>query len=141
MRMPRFTIRRMMVGVAVVAVLVWSVIEARRLHRLSKYYRERAQSAANGEIGQQRVIADRAKTIRWCQEALPTAPPQAREAIKQVIRANERDMARRPVGIAYYVELKRKYERAARYPWLPVANDPEIPEMVIQHGWNGMWSD
>jgi len=26
------------------------------------------------------------------------------------------------------LELKIKYERAARYPWLPVAPDPSLPE-------------
>ena len=28
----------------------------------------------------------------------------------------------------YYLELKHKYERAARYPWLPVAPDPPPPK-------------
>jgi hypothetical protein len=28
----------------------------------------------------------------------------------------------------YYADLRRKYERAARRPWLPVAPDPPEPE-------------
>jgi len=29
---------------------------------------------------------------------------------------------------AHYAALNRKYERAARYPWLPVGPDPPVPE-------------
>lgn len=28
----------------------------------------------------------------------------------------------------YYAALQAKYERAARYPWLPVEPDPPMPE-------------
>lgn len=28
----------------------------------------------------------------------------------------------------YYDGLEKKYRRAARYPWLPVAPDPPVPE-------------
>ncbi len=30
---------------------------------------------------------------------------------------------------AYFAEMARKYDRAARYPWLPVAPDPPPPEL------------
>jgi len=32
--------------------------------------------------------------------------------------------------IAYFDNLARKYERAARCPWLPVKPDPPRPEMM-----------
>ena len=28
----------------------------------------------------------------------------------------------------YHGQMRRKYERAARYPWLTVAPDPPVPE-------------
>jgi hypothetical protein len=30
--------------------------------------------------------------------------------------------------LAWHVHLQGKYERAARYPWLPVVPDPPYPE-------------
>jgi hypothetical protein len=40
-----------------------------------------------------------------------------------------RDEAARCARIsAHYTRLKLKYERAARYPWLPVEPDPPEPE-------------
>jgi hypothetical protein len=30
--------------------------------------------------------------------------------------------------IAHFADLRRKYEHAARYPWLPVEADPPEPE-------------
>ena len=30
--------------------------------------------------------------------------------------------------IYYHMDLRYKYQRAARYPWLPVASDPPEPE-------------
>ena len=36
--------------------------------------------------------------------------------------------ARIEAAISYHAALFRKYERAARYPWLPVAPDPPPPD-------------
>jgi hypothetical protein len=33
-----------------------------------------------------------------------------------------------PVMIAHFADLRRKYEHAARYPWVPVEPDPPAPE-------------
>jgi hypothetical protein len=40
------------------------------------------------------------------------------------------DEVRRAQASAYYIDLIQKYERAARYPWLPVAPDPPEPEGI-----------
>ena len=37
-------------------------------------------------------------------------------------------VARMERQTAYYESMARKYERAARYPWLPVEPDPPMPE-------------
>lgn len=34
----------------------------------------------------------------------------------------------------YSKDLARKYERAARYPWLPVPTDPPLPEWTKANG-------
>lgn len=31
-------------------------------------------------------------------------------------------------AVEYHAAMKRKYERAARHPWLPVPPDPPLPE-------------
>jgi hypothetical protein len=47
----------------------------------------------------------------------------------QYVLANERkSLARRNEEIEYFIHLKHKYERAARYPWLPVEPDPPEPK-------------
>lgn len=30
--------------------------------------------------------------------------------------------------LMYHIEMEKKYDRAARYPWLPVAPDPPEPQ-------------
>src|SRR5579871_4762470 len=34
-----------------------------------------------------------------------------------------------PARRDYYAEMARKYDRATRYPWLPIAPDPPEPEV------------
>jgi hypothetical protein len=84
---PRFTVRRLMVAVAVVGVVlgIGSDLDRRRRRFLDlrSYYREKA------------VIHS--------------------ECWTRIVSMRD-----------YY--LSRKYERAARYPWLPVAPDPPEPE-------------
>jgi hypothetical protein len=95
MRLPRlrFTVRRMMVAVAVVGILL-GTMTVRRGHslRLATYHQ-----------GQVKRLYD-----------------QYGEA--------ENFFGRASGGILWHSELQWKYERAARYPWLPVEPDPPEPE-------------
>jgi hypothetical protein len=41
---------------------------------------------------------------------------------------SRKDLARLPRQTEYHVAMARKYRHAARYPWLPVEPDPQMPE-------------
>jgi hypothetical protein len=111
MQMPRvrFTVRSMMVVVAIVAVAIWtpmwakSQLDARRTYFVElarQYYDKRmiacsfAYSGPGGAIMEERIKADK---------------------------------VRRDRASVYYSDLIQKYLRAARYPWLPVGPDPPEP--------------
>ena len=101
MRVPRvrFTVRRMMVAVAVVALVLGGVLRALDLARRSAEYRRKATEAEKHEkrlVSYSKRYPERAKRLR----------------------ALSGDWA----------SVKEKYHRAARYPWLPVAPDPPEPE-------------
>jgi hypothetical protein len=98
MRLPRMTTRRWMVAVAVVAMLMGEADIAQRLRRRRDEFVSRAQW--HGEI-----------VATWNARWRP-APPGA-----ATLRLMD-----------YHGSLARKYERAARYPWLPVEPDPREPE-------------
>ena len=51
------------------------------------------------------------------------SPPSAQDP--PPIRAGRMSQERR---ISYHEAMKQKYERASRYPWLPVLPDPPEPE-------------
>jgi hypothetical protein len=86
MKLPRFTTRRMMVVVAIVAISMAATFRWYDLH-------------------------SKAKAYAWWAAISPMNFKGSK---------GER-MA------AYYTLLRVKYERAARYPWLPVAPDPPEP--------------
>ncbi len=99
MRWPRvrFTVRRMMVAVAGVAVVLVLYQRHRTFERLAADHRNAAMIARPI-----RIISRQPR--RWIWMLLPS-PYHERED-----------------------ELARKYERAARYPWLPVEPDPPEPQ-------------
>jgi hypothetical protein len=126
----RFTVRRLMVAVAVVATILWSV---HTIHRW-RLYRERLRYY---------ILAENLYRPR------PSAPErmaasQEAQGLVCYFRV-EQAAGRLPVGVCrlrfglgteaeirrfadHLAVLKRKYELAAYYPWLPVAPDPPEPE-------------
>lgn len=104
MRLPRvrFTIRRMMITVAVVSILVWAV----KLHQIADSHRARAYRSKQ----------------HW--GAAWRGMYQKTDGSYSSILGNEN----RDLHMFYYRSLKEKYERAARYPWISVAPDPPEPE-------------
>jgi hypothetical protein len=104
----RFTVRSLMVVVAVVALSIWAKLQldARSTYfrqLVARYYDKRYAAAAFGYSGPGGAIME------------------AR------LKADE---VRRAKASAYYSNLIQKYERAARYPWLPVASDPPKPDGI-----------
>ena len=134
MRVPRvrFTVRRMMVAVAIVAVVMGATIEAKRFGRLSRQYQRKAIASAREE--------------RLWHRALRGGMASEVEAqqLSAVLRAKDQDLADlwaeaasessgavRGVReiVAHHARLRRKYEHAASRPWESVAPDPREPPL------------
>ena len=96
----RFTVRRLMVAVAVVAILCGASVLVRR----SSYFRAKAVRY-RVRVGMERSLLSMLM-MRYDSSEPEWAGPRRRR-------------------ISRLQELMRKYDRAARYPWLPVAPDPE----------------
>jgi hypothetical protein len=121
---PRFTVRRLMLAVAIVALLAG----AERLWR-----RSRAFSYLADEHG--------LRYDYWREEGLDHATGAAKHRDLAIIGDEESRQQHRRLAVqegeiaadlaktaAYHERLWRKYEHAARYPWLPVEPDPPEPE-------------
>ncbi|SRR5579883_2155774 len=109
MRLPRMTTRLWMIVVAVVALS----IAAEQMRRKSARYRERAERHAKIE-----------EACRKSAALLPLMKPSDYEIMcGRMVQATRLS----PWLAAYHAELRRKYEYAARYPWLPVEPDPPGP--------------
>jgi hypothetical protein len=98
---PRFTVRRLMIAVAVVGLALATAIMMRR----SDEFRALAEEQADNE----------AASLEYADDARGEHGDQQR-------------VARGEQMAVYHRALKIKYERAARYPWLPVAPDPPEPK-------------
>jgi hypothetical protein len=135
---PRVTLRWLMVLVALVAIGAWGW----RLMKLREDYQDRAKlhhSDAYGSYLDARVhyaeIQVFIEAIEKFQELAnkPDGIPEPEEAKRQLWDAQENlESACKalPVSIAateHYRSLARKYERLARYPWLPVEPNPPEP--------------
>lgn len=104
MRLPRFRVRTLMAAVAVVGMLLGGsneIVRTLKWRRLDCQLRAIDQSVAESYYR---------GTLWSCRG--PSVPPPVPDARKA----------------AFHATLRRKYEWAARYPWLPVAPDPSAPE-------------
>ena len=105
----RFTVRGMMVAVAIVGMACGGELIRRRRN----YYLNEADTYAYGE----RIFRESAdEPLEGCRAGQVSREAQARFKVETLATAD------------HYAALKRKYARAARYPWLPVAPDPPEPE-------------
>jgi hypothetical protein len=156
MRLPRFrfTIRRSMALVAMVATLMGSGIMVKRLIHLHVVYQERStdhdqeERYARGLLSQLADIKDAYQGMkgkiddppldpegekRW-KELMKTDPDVQRVAsdviqqdklVEEMMRPLEEVMKVARSEIDYHARLKKKYERAAARPWLSVLPDAE----------------
>src|SRR3954453_10603956 len=95
----RFTVRRLMVAVGIVAVLFAAEATRRRWESLASTYRTKAS-----------------RCERLARVSVHTSGLEADHG-------NEPEERKLQRIADHYVALANKYERAARYPWLPVAPD------------------
>ena len=129
----RFTVRRMMIAVAGIALL----FGAETLRRRSDSYRARAAYHGHEEEMQQYLLnggfrvsttpTEKATFTRMKPTPKATAAGRfadeapERQAASQGFLVESLDRSTLEERRARHASLKAKYERAARYPWLPVA--------------------
>jgi hypothetical protein len=93
-----------MVAVAVVAVLFAGEATRRRWESIASEYRRKA-----GGYEHVIFVATHSSNL-------------------EAARGNDSENRKYKRIADHYLALRRKYERAARYPWLPVAPDPAEPK-------------
>lgn len=118
MRLPRvrFTVRTIMVGVAVVALVI-AVEQTRRRRAL---FHERAEFHSRREYDYGRLVPLAESLARG--ETFESKDEKGEPAY--VCGNIIRGIRESPVRWAYHARLRRKYERANRLPWLTVEPDP-----------------
>jgi Tfp pilus assembly protein FimT len=112
----RFTLRRLLIVIALLAVLIAAGLEGARATRRAREYRQIAVAHAAFRD----LSLGEAEAYRYVY--IHKAPADSR-AGTDLLRseAKERALAR------HYEALSAKYRRAARFPWLPVEPDPPQP--------------
>jgi len=153
MRLPRvrFTVRRMMVAVAMVGMVLGIVQFVQRRDAFREKAAEHARllqkSDPFGEVPEAEVYfssigtgkwfqIDRDGVVRsWCHGVAWATPSEEEAWVKGTAGLSDYelkglDYQRRSTraAMSYHEALKAKYERAARYPWLSVAPDPPAPK-------------
>ena len=127
--MKRLTIKRAMLLVAFVAFVLGSWLQVREWHRLREDYLVEAWT--NGMLektARKSVNRTHEEWLAACREV----DRRNREGEVDVFggrrvflgQPNPPEMEQRRAD--YYAKLRLKYERAARFPWLPV--EPDAPE-------------
>jgi hypothetical protein len=108
MRLPRlrFTVRRLMIVVAIAGMLIAGGLWAEKMIRLSRRYRHRAVSLGGIDATFQ------VEMRRWTTTKGPVSS----------IEVDRRALVRRDADLVHGIVAK--YERAARYPWVSVVRDP-----------------
>jgi hypothetical protein len=112
MRPPRLRLRTLLIAVAVAGMVLGEGLMIQRRARL------RATSARHA-----------AQEQMWTTLAAAAGQRPSRRvdwSYRGVRR--QTDQGRCRAAADYHARLARKYDRAARYPWLPVAPDPPPPQ-------------
>jgi hypothetical protein len=143
MRLPRMTTRRWMIAVAAAGVMLSQIAHVRLKQRQRAFL---ALTTAHAQkvvaIRERKVDLDHAardiasflderRTVQLTIVGLGATGlpgPSSLEIVKAELSRQQRESDRLARSIDYYISLKRKYERAAIYPWLPVEPDPPEPK-------------
>ncbi len=140
MRVPRFrfTMRWLLVAVAIVALVcgaealrrrrsiyrreqsAWSRLKNWAARDVERYDRWEEQSLRG--MREMQALYERFRELDGARRARDESRRQSEEAAEYHGRA-----VRERALIQYYSRMEAKYERAARYPWLPVTPDPPDP--------------
>jgi hypothetical protein len=119
MRLPRvrFTVRRMMVATAVLAISCFSEIWLARMGRLAGIYEQRALYHAQQERATRQAIDDQLAHIQRI----------VRYPEKDPVYLHLQQLQDKSPSADYHAAMSGKYELASRRPWQPVTPDPPPP--------------
>jgi hypothetical protein len=147
---PRFTIRSLMIAIAITALLLGAGIGVIGLVRRARHFRQIAANHANleklllkilaqqeGIIAPKEQLADRLRSaIRDYDRLSRYFPSPPHEMSKSLLEStmqlidSSRHFARFCRDLAAYAaRMREKYERAASHPWETVPPDPPSPTM------------
>jgi hypothetical protein len=129
MRLPRlrFTTRWMAVVVAIVAVLLFAVVQLDRYWKLGISYKQRAADLRSEEAYTRRNIQRTEVVIADIRARLERADGKGGLRLRSLLDEQRDQMAQHAKYAHYLTELRSKYERAAVSPWLPVEPDMSPP--------------
>jgi hypothetical protein len=129
-RLPRFRIRTLMVVVALAGVIAGTLVGCARMAARRQRFNALAKAHGSDELVARSLAKmaydqiDTLAAMRKAEEANGNPPDPWDDVIAQA-----RLQATHSCAFAdYHAALKRKYEHAARRPWLPVPPDPPEPE-------------
>lgn len=135
MRIPRFRIRTLMITVAAVALLLWGGIGARKMYRLSRYYRAKAAEMRAAEITSSKYHSQMKRRLASIESQRNAVYKFHGVANTETWRLDiiDSSIAKRPRALRvpapeYFARLKGLYEYAALHPWERVSLDSPPPD-------------
>ena len=124
----KFTVRWIMAAVAIVAVLLFAVVQLDRFRRLGISYKRRAAELKSEEAYTQRNIQRTEVVLARIRARLEHADAKGQPRLRSLLSEQRDQMARYAEYAHYLGELRSKYEKAAVSPWFPVEPDPLPPQ-------------
>lgn len=124
---PRFNLRWLMLAVAVVGLACGGEVMRRRADKFTEraaYFAREEQMSRWGVEALEEQIADSLMDL----ESHRKNKSKPKVDLNSWVLFWEARLKARCVIANQKASLRRKYERAARYPWLPVAPDPPEPK-------------
>jgi Tfp pilus assembly protein PilE len=121
MKFPRFTVRRLMVAVAVVGVF----LTAARLVYFWRHYQALATMHATKAADYLQQAEKFERKQQWTARASTTSGQQSGTWERMATVSGAMSQKLRLLA-SHESRLKQKYERGSRRPWLPV--EPDAPE-------------
>jgi hypothetical protein len=117
----------MMVDVAIMALLLWALEEARR--RRSKFEYLAGVADMNVRFAAKQAFVSRCD-IDWFQKRRDQSTGPQRALWEAEIERSRRDSVLAQSRAEFFRRLREEYEFAARFPLLPVAPDPPCPDSI-----------
>ena len=123
----RFTVRRMMAVVAIVAVLFFALVQLNRFRKLGVSYSRRAAELKSEEAYTWRNIQRTEAVIASIQARLDFADGDSAPSLRRLVDEQRDQLASYAEHAHYLAKLSSKYEKAAVSPWFRVEPDPLPP--------------